>query len=300
LSRVPYAERTVRGTGRARELFWRVRTLLRYADIVPALADVVPPNLDDLDSAAYVPGSERLGPIDLRDDAQLEWLARWEDYGDLFAALRADPRINTQQLGSNRIHNGSYPTPDAEVYAAMLAHKRPRRVIEVGAGFSTVIARRAIERAGLQCELIVIDPQPRTAVADIADRVILRRVEDAGAELEVDADTVLFIDGSHVVRSGGDVPFLFCDVVPRLPPGALVHVHDIFIPFDYPPAYQRRLYGEQYLLFALLAGGDRFRVEFATHYMVREHGDAMRARFGPAVGVDPLHFGGSLWFSVSR
>jgi hypothetical protein len=83
-------------------------------------------------------------------------------------------------------------------------------------------------------------------------------------------------------------------------PGVLVHVHDIFIPFDYPPAYQRRLYSEQYLLFALLAGGDRFRVEFATHYMVRQHGDAMRARFGPVVGVDPLHFGGSLWFSVNK
>jgi hypothetical protein len=277
----------------------RLRSLRRYESIIPALTDVVPPNLDSLDPENYVPGKERIGALDMRDDRQLEQLTRWADHEDLFDALRNDPRINTEHLGGDRIHNGWYPTPDAEVYAAMVADRTPRRIIEVGAGFSTAIARRTIDHTGIECELTVIDPEPRTVVTDMADRVIRSRVEDASDALEVDPETVLFIDSSHVVRSGGDVPLLFCDVIPSLPPGTLVHVHDVFIPFDYPSAYQRRLYAEQYVLLALLTGGNRFQVEFATHYMTREHGDAMRARFGGSIGTDPLHFGASFWFSVS-
>lgn len=291
----------MRRAGQIREVFARGRRLraaCRYEPILSALNDVVPSDFAQLDDEAYVPDDRVIGPLDLREEVQLERLAGWSAYDGLFDALRTDPRINTQHLGSPLIHNDWYPTPDAEVYAAMLADKRPRRVIEVGAGFSTAIARRTIETVGFDCELVVIDPQPRTEVTDMADRVVRSRVEDVAGELNADADTVLFIDSSHVVRAGGDVPLLFCDVIPRLANGAMVHVHDVFIPFDYPPAYRRRLYAEQYVLFALLTGGDRFRVEFATHYMAREHGDQMRAILGSRVGVDPLHFGASFWFSV--
>lgn len=278
----------------------RLRSLHRYEPIASALKEVVPPDLEDLDPESYVPDDKLIGQLHLDDEKQLGRLAQWTGYRELFGALRRDPRVNTRHLGENRIHNGWYPTPDAEVYAAMVADHRPRRIIEIGGGFSTAIARRTIDDTGIDSELVVIDPEPRTDVAGIADRTILRRVEDAANEIEVDDDAILFIDSSHVVRSGGDVPFLFCDVIPRLPAGTLVHVHDVFLPFDYPPAYRRRLYGEQYVLFALLLAGSRFRAEFATHYMVREHGDAMRDCFGPVVGVDPLHFGGSFWFSVGR
>lgn len=278
----------------------RLRTLRRYAPIISALEEVIPPDLANLDPEAYVPDDRRIGQLDLDDERQLEQLARWGRYRELFDALRNDPRVNTRHLGGNRIHNDWYPTPDAEVYAAMVADRQPRRIIEIGAGFSTAIARRTIDNTGVPCELVVIDPEPRTEVARTADRTLRRRVEDTAGEFEVDEDMIVFIDSSHVVRSGGDIPFLFCDVIPRLPAGTLVHVHDVFLPFDYPPSYKRRLYGEQYVLFAMLAAGGRFRTEFATHYMVREHGDAVRECFGPAAGVDPLHFGASFWFSVAQ
>jgi len=287
---------------RARSLIERVREvrrLQRYAPILSALEEVVPPDLEGLDPDSFVPDTRVIGQLDLDDEKQLNHLARWAEYRELFSALRNDPRINTRHLGEDRIHNDWYPTPDAEVYAAIVADHRPRRIIEIGAGFSTAIARRTIEKTGIRCELVVIDPEPRTDIADIADRTILRRVEDAASDIELAEDSIVFIDSSHVVRSGGDIPFLFCDLIPRLRGGTLVHVHDVFLPFDYPPSYKRRLYGEQYVLFALLVAGGRFRTEFATHYMVREHGEEMRACFGPDVGVDPLHFGASFWFSVA-
>jgi Methyltransferase domain len=270
----------------------------RYEPLTAALEDVVPPDFEELDPEAYVPDDGSIGDLALRDEAQCERLEHWSRYAELFTELRNDPRINTQHLGAGFIHNGWYPTPDAEVYAAMLGDVRPRRVVEVGAGFSTAIARRTIETLGLDSELVVIDPQPRTEVADMADTVIRKRVEAAAddGELPVDAGTLLFVDSSHVVRAGGDVPLLFCGVIPRLAPGSVVHVHDVFLPFDYPPAYQRRLYAEQYVLFALLAGGERFQTEFATHYMARRHGDLMRERLGSEVGR--RFFGASYWFSV--
>jgi hypothetical protein len=76
-------------------------------------------------------------------------------------------------------------------------------------------------------------------------------------------------------------------------------VHDVFLPYDYPDAYRRRVYGEQYVLEALLADSPRYEVLFATHWMVRRHPEPMRRAFGPIVGNDPLYFGASFWFAVS-
>ena len=181
----------------------------------------------------------------------------------------------------------------------MIATRRPSTIIEIGAGYSTRIARRAIEQLGLGTRIVVVDPEPRADIADVADTVYRRRIEDVDtADLAVDDETFFFIDSSHVVRAGGDVPLLFCRLVPELPAGALVHVHDVFLPYDYPPSYRRRLYGEQYVLWALLARSPAFRVALATHLMVRRHGDLMREVFGETVGRDPRYFGASFWFDV--
>ncbi len=92
---------------------------------MPALTEVVPPDIERLSPDDYVP-TERIGsPMDLRDDAQLERLDSWPAHTDLFTILRSDRRINTWGL-ADRIHNGSYATPDGEVYAAMIADHKPR------------------------------------------------------------------------------------------------------------------------------------------------------------------------------
>ena len=265
------------------------------------LVELVPPGLGDLDREAFVPERVTECPgIDLREPEQLERVERWgAELQPLFAALRGDLRINTLAAGSGVLHNGQYPTPDAEVYAALVAERRPSRILEAGAGFSTLVARRAIVAAGIDCELAVVDPQPRTDVRPVVDSLRLHRIEElAPDDLIADGNSFLFVDSSHVVRAGGDVPFLFAELIPLLPSGTLVHVHDVFLPYDYPDAYRRRLYGEQYVLQALLAGAPRYEVVFATHYMVRRHGEVMRRAFGPPVGVDPLYFGASFWFAV--
>jgi len=253
------------------------------------------------DLAPFVP-AVRLGHagIDLREAEQLERLRSWRDrHAPLFADLRQERRINTLCPGSPYLHNGMFPTPDAEIYAAMILDERPRQILEVGAGFSTLVARAAVARLGGGCRITVVDPEPRTDVTEAADTIVRAPVEEGGLEPFLgEAGLLLFIDSSHIVRGGGDVSYLYTQALPRLAAGTLVHVHDIYLPYEYPEEYQRRLYTEQYLLQALLAHSPRYRVIFAAHWMAREQPGAMREVFGPAVGREPGYFGASFWFRV--
>ena len=248
-------------------------------------------------------------PLDLPLDAErqcafLRSLAE-EPYPTLFRRLRSDAAIDPSSAAERAgrgdlIQNGYFPSPDAELYGAMIVAHRPTRVVEVGAGYSTAVARATIEHLGADTALHVIDPQPRRSVVGLADRVERCRVERSSLASEsVEAGTLLFIDSSHLVRPGGDGPFLYCRLLPSLPPGVLVHVHDVFLPFDYPRVYQERGYAEQYLLHALLSAGGRFEVLFATYFMSAERGEAMRRAFGPGVASGDFR-GASFWMRSVR
>lgn len=300
------------------------RALGRRRMIAPA-ATAAPAPLEDKDRALlnyvresvlprpsgtydlYVP-SRWIGSqgIDLNEPEQLTRLEKWrgERYQDLFHELRNDPNINCpfagkSYLGTNCLHNGWYPTPDAEIYAAMIDDIRPDKIVEVGSGFSTKIARKALEFAQHSAPLTVIDPAPRTDVERAADRVIYERVEDVQlAQFDLTGRSLLFIDSSHITRPRGDVPYLYCDVLPQLPVGTVVHVHDVFIPYDYPTCYDHLCWTEQYLLHAMLAHSTRFRTLLATQYLSRHHMVPMQATFGDQVGVDNLFYGASYWIQV--
>lgn len=255
----------------------------------------------------YVP-SRRIGlqGLALREDEQLARLLTWRgaEYQKLYATLRADEKINcpfngVSYLGSTCLHNGWYPTPDAEIYASMIHDYQPDKIVEVGSGFSTLIARRALDYANLKASLTVIDPAPRTDVEQAADRVIYERVEDTKLDqFGLTSRSLLFIDSSHITRPRGDVPYLYCEVLPQLPAGTIVHFHDIFIPYDYPTCYDHLCWTEQYVLQALLANTHRYHTLFATQYMSRHRTAEMQQTFGPQVGADNLFYGASFWVQV--
>jgi len=260
----------------------------------------VPPSIPD--AQTWIPGSE-IGSagLDLREGDQLERLRRWrsEPYRDLYAKLRRDPAINTQRLGQDSLTNGWYNTPDAEIYASMILDYRPRHIVEVGAGFSTRIARASVVHGGLPTRITVVDPEPRTEIREISDDVILAAAERSSLhERAWSAGELLFIDSSHICRTRGDIPYLFCNVIPRLPPGVLVHVHDVYLPFDYPNNVDHLWYTEQYMLHALLSHSPRYRTVMTSHWLSRTHPDEVRATIGPETARDLRLFGGSYWFEV--
>ena len=116
-----------------------------------ALSQLLPVELARLDPDQQVPQRRRPLPgIDLREHDTLARLERWStEYGDLFQALRADPSINVEATGRGYLRNPYFATPDAEFYAGMIADRRPTTIVEVGGGYSTLVARRTIQHLGL-------------------------------------------------------------------------------------------------------------------------------------------------------
>jgi hypothetical protein len=166
---------------------------------------------------------------------------------------------------------------DAEVLYSVVRSYRPGAIVEVGSGFSTRLIRRAVSDGSLVTRVRSIDPAPVRDAQGYADEHLRCRVEELDAsELarSLAVNDILFIDSSHTVTNGGDVPFLFLEVVPRLVPGVLIHVHDIFLPFDYPPDWvldEGRNWNEQYLVQALIHGNNTLEILWPSHYMWRCH-----------------------------
>lgn len=172
-------------------------------------------------------------------------------------------------------HNDYFFSPDAEVLYAMVRMHGPRRIVEVGSGNSTLLFRAAIDDASLATRLVSIDPDPRIEVGDHAHELIRQPVESAATDSLFGAlrhNDFLFVDSSHQLKAGGDVLRLLLSVLPTLAPGVIVHLHDIFLPFEYPREWllkHRWQWNEQYLVQALLQGSAEFDVLWAGHYLQR-------------------------------
>lgn len=198
--------------------------------------------------------------------------------------------------GQPRWRQSWFPRLDAASAYALVRDRRPARVVEVGSGHSTRFVLRAVADGALPTRVTAIDPAPR---ADLAAHpaLELRRTTLQRAGLEpfaaLRAGDILMIDSSHLLMPGSDVDLLFAEVLPRLPDGVLIQVHDIFLPDGYPPDWDWRGYNEQQGLVGWLAAGG-LRPLFASRYAVTRLADRVEA----AVGRLPLPAGAwetALW-----
>ncbi|MEX0286213.1 MAG: class I SAM-dependent methyltransferase [Paracoccaceae bacterium] len=199
---------------------------------------------------------------------------------DLFGAeldRLKDPNANSTGYASG---NGYYDTPDADALYLLMRDLQPSRVIEVGAGNSTRVTRQAIRDGRFDCDLTVIDPWPRADIAGLYDSFVQARAETVETTTfeSLKAGDVLFIDSSHQVRMSNDVAHLFCRIIPALSPGVVIHVHDIFLPYEYPKRffYDCPSWGEQYMLHALLSSGG-YNVLWPGYWLQRGVPDACQA-----------------------
>ncbi|MDY0872323.1 class I SAM-dependent methyltransferase [Dongia rigui] len=156
---------------------------------------------------------------------------------------------------------------DAAILYALIRDRRPACFLEVGSGHSTRFAARAIGDGKLATRHVAIDPAPRADVGTSALTLHRCVLKDADPALfaGLRAGDMLFIDSSHILMPGTDVDQLFNGVLPALPKGVLVHIHDIFLPDDYPMDWAWRGYNEQLAVLPLLGGGG-FKPLFASRY----------------------------------
>jgi len=221
-----------------------------------------------------------------------------EDVCELLDWARTIPRTASHG-GEPAWENDFWGSLDALAQCAALKRQNPATYLEIGSGFSTRFARRAIEDFGLRTRIVSIDPDPRDEVNDLCDEVVRRRLDEIDLALfnRLTPGDVVLVDGSHVALMNCDATVFFLEVLPRLPGGVLVGIDDVFLPWDYPPTWSGRIYGEQYLLAAYLLGGaSGYRVRFPGWWLMEC--SPLARRFDPMWPVVENRFGrhsGSFW-----
>ena len=226
--------------------------------------------------------------IDFRRDEQLQLLRELEPY-----ALE----LRDTELLANDYFSGF----DALVYYSLIRHLKPRRIIEIGGGYSTRIAGKALA-ANQSGRLTCIEPYPEERLngSRFGVHLVNKRVEELDVSFfsALEANDILFIDSSHTVKFGSDVCYEFLELLPTLKRGVRVHVHDIFFPHDYPAEWllKRRLaLNEQYLLEAFLSFNHEFQIALANHWLYLECRNEL-ARLWPTP-VSPAHGPSSFWMT---
>ncbi|HVW18951.1 MAG TPA: class I SAM-dependent methyltransferase [Solirubrobacteraceae bacterium] len=227
-----------------------------------------------------------LAGVDLGVDRALAWV---ESELAPYLAEFDLPLHGPRPAGEFYVFNDNYEAVESELLYAIVRARRPRRVLELGSGFTTLLIGVACRRNaadGATTEHVAYDPYPRPQVLggpEPPPPTTLRPISATDVPLEafreLEAGDVLFVDTTHTVKVGGEVNRLVLEVLPELAPGVLVHFHDIFLPWNYPREWIEReqyYWAEQYLLQAFLAFNPTFEVLLPVHVLAREHADRLR------------------------
>ena len=239
------------------------------------------PDIEKLPESLWGDREDPVG-VDLQIEQGLNRVARFaEAYRSDYEELPYDKPVEPQRF---HVSNNAYGCGDAEILYCMIRYLKPRRIIEVGSGYTTLLISETIGRIvrddpKFSCEFTAIEPYPPDYLNPLPaaiTRLVPSPVQSVSLDvfLALEAGDILFIDSSHVVAIGSDVIYLFLEVLPRLAPGVVVHVHDIFIPFNYPSNWIREarfFWNEQYLLQAFLLFNSAFEVLLPSHAVFQRH-----------------------------
>lgn len=218
----------------------------------------------------------RLPGIDWRHDEQVQFLDRLDRRDEILELKWERPSADTAEFS---LANTQFSGADADFLYQFLRSVRPGRIVEIGSGHSTKVARAAIRRndeeSGKETVHVCIEPYEAPWLSELGVELRRQRVEEVEMELftSLEPGDLLFIDSSHVIRPQGDVLTEYLEILPCLRSGVFVHIHDIFSPRDYPERWvleDLRLWNEQYLVEAMLSSSDRYRVVAALNRLWHE------------------------------
>lgn len=250
----------------------------------------------------FDPGTTRSEPAAIEIDDGVH-LANW---ARLLPYLRSQPFGDEKTPGLRYFFNNpAFAHSDGCVLHAMLRYFRPQRLVEAGSGYSSACAIDTIDRfLGGAVDVTFIEPDPQLLQELIGQErlerctVVPHDVQAADTRIfeALEAGDILFIDSTHVMKTGSDVCHELFDILPRLKPGVLVHFHDVFWPFEYPEKWvvqENRSWNELYGLRAFLMYNKAFRIEFFSDYFFQNFRPLIEAESPTML----KHSGGSLWLS---
>jgi predicted O-methyltransferase YrrM len=199
--------------------------------------------------------------------------------------------------------NDFWNNADALVQYGLVRSRQPRRVIEIGCGWSSLLLAKALGRNEVPCKVVQIEPHPNAEIFRrlpshwVHHQCILQRAPMEIFE-RLDAGDILFYDGSHCAKVASDVTWFFFRILPRLKSGVLIHIHDIFLPYDYPEQWifeRGQTWNEQYVLQAFLMHNSAYKIVIANRYLFSHHGRELDDLYR---GVQPS-YGVSFWMQKS-
>ena len=201
-------------------------------------------------------------------------------------------------------NNGFLPGLDIISIYTMLAQYKPNKYIEVGSGNSTKVAYKAKQEQNLNTKFISIDPMPRAEIDELVDTVIREPFENVSFDIvnELEENDILFIDNSHRILPNSDAMVFFLEILPKLKKGVIVHIHDIYIPYDYPQFMCDRAYSEQYgLMMYLMANPSKYKTIMPNYFISEDK--ALSKIIAPFWEENNLKnvekHGGSFWLQIN-
>lgn len=240
------------------------------------------PDLKDLEKRRVWDKKSEMNGIDFNLKNQLILL---DKLGQKYGPECNWPLRATTNPADYFVDNKSFVFGCAATSHTIIREFKPSKVIEIGSGYSSIIISNALDlnrkEDGKNAEYIIIDPFPLPVVSRKLihyNKLIKKRIELIDPKFfdQLDENDILFIDSGHSVRIGGDINFLYLEVLPRLRPGVIIHCHDIDMPYEYPKFYAtnkafRQFWTERYLLQAFLIYNKQFEILLATTYLMRNH-----------------------------
>lgn len=260
-----------------------------YYSPIPDLNEIA----RDADRIFSIVPDERALDLNLTGQQQFAKTAETFIRDVIFSADKKDTRYYS--------NNGYFVESDALYYQAILREFKPKKVIEVGSGFSSAVLFDTKEQFHLpEIAVDFIEPFPERLLGLLKQgdekhfRLHRQRVQEVPVALfqTLDRGDILFIDSSHISKTGSDVNFLVFTILPVLKPGVLIHFHDILFPFEYPKEWvmEGRFWNEAYLLKAFLMYNNDFKILLFNDYLLKADSDFVRA-----IDARLLAGGGSIW-----
>jgi len=202
-------------------------------------------------------------------------------------------------------NNGFLPGLDIIAIYTMISYYKPKRYVEVGSGNSTKVAFKVKQEQHNSLEITSIDPMPRAEIDQLADVVIRKPFEDIDYQkvLNLEAGDILFIDNSHRILPNSDSMVFYMEIFPQLNKGVIVHIHDIYLPYDYPQFMCDRFYTEQYgLAMYVMANPKRYKTIFPCYFVSED--EELAKQLEPIWNHDNLkeveRHGGSYWLQIGE
>lgn len=250
--------------------------VLKKIGIFPIIKNYYEPVFDFDDLKYDLEKNRNLPGVKFNIENQLNFLNKLQ-YANELKELNFSKNYKDE---SYYLDNNFFMGGDADIYYQMIRYFKPKKIVEIGSGYSSLVALEAIKKNqsidGFKSVLKCIEPYENRWLENKGIDVIRKKIEDVEAEetMGLDKNDILFVDTSHIIKPQGDLLKIFLEIFPKLKKGVIIHIHDIFTPKDYPSKMlkeENKFYNEQYLLEAIMDHSSRYNILCSLNHLKNDH-----------------------------